>query len=692
MARSSILFLHSVLLSLAGLASATESPLTEDAAQDLLHVQGILRQVLADPDLDPRVRTYATRQFHRRHAATARRLAGERTKGGDRCDHYRWLRRPFYGDLHVHTNLSMDTIYFGGGLDHGPTEAYRFARGEPLGLPPFDPLGNPSATAQLERPLDFAAVTDHAEFFGEVRICFTASHPAFDSAECTALRQQTPAAAAPIWFSQLLVPDPPGPLRFATCADEEPGCLEVAETVWQEVQQAAEEAYDRSSACTFTTFNGYEWSGTTGGANLHRNVLFAGDVVPELPISYLDAPQAEELWDALERDCLDAGTGCDALAIPHNSNTSLGRMFLPENADGTAFELDDAARRAALEPLVEVIQHKGASECRPGLDSVDELCDFNLWRTPLALPPPPGAPPPPPFAPTSFARNALKLGLLEEERLGVNPFPLGFVGGTDTHNSTPGLVSESDFNGHLASLDAPLPARLAFPNASPGGLTVAWAEENRRAAIFAALKRREVYATSGPRLVVRLFGGFFYPDYLCRTPLFDLAGYLLGEPMGGRLDVPGFVAAHRAPKFAVAALRDPGTPSREGVALQHIQIIKGWVENGTAHEVVYDVAGDPDNGAGVDPATGEPIGPGFDTLCEVWTDPNFDPQQPAFYYARVLENPSEAWSARQCRTAGVDCAVPSSITPGLEACCAPQTERIIQERAWTSPIWYSPQP
>ncbi len=690
--RSTQLWTASAILGLASWmpsvgTRAGELPTDGDRERWLSQAESFLTQALADLDRTPRIRRYANELLHERRAGM---VGGPADKSGPRCEDFRWLRQPLYGDLHVHTNLSMDSIYFGGGVDMGPTEAYRFARGEPLGLPPFDAAGHPTTVAQLERPLDFAAVTDHAEFFGEVRICFTPGHPAYDSLECGALRQQNPMAAGPFWFAPLLVPDPPGPSRFPSCDAGDPGCLDVASSVWQEVQLAAEDAYDRSPACSFTTFIGYEWSGTPAGANLHRNVLFANDVVPELPVSYLDAPHAEELWDAIEADCLDAGNGCAALAIPHNSNVSLGRMFLPENGDGSLLETADAERRAKLEPLVEIIQHKGASECRPGLDTVDELCDFNLWRNPSLLPQGPGSPPPPPFAPASFVRNALKIGLLEEERQGANPFVLGFVGGTDTHNSTPGFVSERDHSGHLAAIDAALPARLAAPNANPGGLTVVWSEENAREAIFAALERREVYATSGTRPVVRMFGGFFYPGSLCDTPLFELVGYLLGESMGGRLDVPHFVAARRAPRIAVAALRDPGSPTRQGVPLQRIQIVKGWVEDGTAHEAVYDVAGEPDNGAGVDPRTGEPIGPGFDTLCTVWTDPDFDPLQPAFYYARVLENPSSSWSGYRCRAAGVDCSVPASIPPGLEPCCAPETELVVQERAWTSPIWYSP--
>ncbi len=613
--------------------------------------------------------------------------ARSRHPGRGRCDDYYPLRSPFFGDLHVHTSFSMDSIYFGTGLDNDPAVAYRFAQGEPIGLAPFDPAGNPMRIAQLRRPLDFAAVTDHAEYFGEVRICYDTGHPGYGSAECAVLREELPFNAFFVWFSPMFLPIPPGPSRFDFCGPGELDCLEVASTVWEETRQAAEEALDRSRACGFTSFVGYEWTATTGGANLHRNVLFRNDVVPELPISYTDAPLAEQLWDSLDDDCLEAGTGCDALVVPHNSNFSLGRMFLPESSDGSPLAAADAARRAAMEPLVEIVQHKGTSECRPGLGTTDEMCDFNLSRnSSLVLPP---GTPQPPFSALSFIRNGLKEGLAQQQELGVNPFQFGFVGGTDTHNSTSGNVDEDQYAGHLGVIEASLPGRLAL-DGNPGGLTVIWARENSREALFAAMRRREVYATSGPRLTVRMFGGFHYPRNLCDSPAFNPLGYALGKPMGGELDVPAAIARRRSPRIAVSALRDPGVPESPGTQLQRIQVVKGWVEDGESQEAVYDVAGDPDNGAGVDPETGDPVGPGFDSLCTVWEDPDFDPDQPAFYYARVLENPSWRWTKRQCHAAGVDCSEPDNVPPGFEACCDEDLEFIIQERAWTSPIWYTP--
>jgi len=593
-----------------------------------------------------------------------------------------------------------------------PDAAYRFAQGETLDLPPYDAEGRAARRIRLERPLDFAAVTDHAEFLGPVSLCTRKGSPSYATPGCRAFRgeallQDSPFGAVGVRMRGLYPPDrgqdliESGEFSEEICGEQGLRCQVERRSVWQEIQAAAERHSDRSEACRFTAFKAFEYSATPQLSKVHRNVIFRNAVVPEQPISWVDEPQAVGLWRALRSRCLEAGTGCDALAIPHNSNLSNGLMFsIGTRGETLADQVAEAELRAALEPLVEIMQIKGDSECKNGMYDVlgeaDELCDFEKIRG-LANGPEDcregtgygalagrGC-----ESRLDFVRYALVEGLREAERIGVNPYRVGFVASTDAHNANPGDVEERSYDGWMGTADAApeqrlSPGGLLGPlSANPGGLVGIWAEENSRDRLFDAMQRRETFGTSGPRIVPRFFGGFGFEADLCGDPDLVAKAYAAGVPMGAEL--PARPVGGGAPVFVVSALRDPGTPSQPGGLLQRIQIVKVWADaTGHFHQAVHDVAGSPGNGAGVDPDTCRPSGPGHDSLCRVWADPTFDPGRRAAYYARVVENPSCRWSARECA------ALPAARRPA--GCSDPAVPKVIQERAWTSPIWYEPSP
>lgn len=625
------------------------------------------------------------------------------------------LRRAFFGDLHVHTRYSFDAASYD--VRNGPREAYRFARGEEVGLPPYDAAGEPTRRIRLDRPLDFAAVTDHAELMAATSICTDPTSPGYESTTCVSYREGNAAIAD---FGDFFVSiGLARPQQVRMCRADPTLCGAELANVWRETIDAAEEAYDRTSGCGFTSFIGYEWTGSAGGGgvNIHRNILFRSNTVLSRPISYVDSNTPEKLWDGLESICLASGTECDLLAIPHNSNISVNNMFVPFREDGTPYDAAFAARRAALEPLMEIYQHKGASECVSGvtdpLGSEDELCGFeqvfeNLCTgpddpredcTPICDETSGSSFLDPCVTPRDNLRGALRRGLAEFVRNGENPFRLGVVASTDTHNAIAGGVEEDSWPGHTGDtdddpaeqFDPPGGVSVSLRTSSPGGLAVIYAEENSRPALFDAMRRRETYGTSGPRIVARFFGGWAYAADLCDAVDRVAQGYASGVPMGASLPERGDATA---PSFLVSALRDA-----LGAPLERIQIIKGWVDpdTGETFESVVHVAGNetgPDGVAPVDLSTCERA-PEWDAagaaeLCAVWTDPDFDPAEPAFYYARVVENPTCRWSQRVCLTEAVDCDTIGAEDPLGPVCCDGALPQTIRERAWTSPIWYTP--
>ncbi len=623
-----------------------------------------------------------------------------RTEARADCASYNPLRMPLFGETHIHTSFSGDATFVR--VRTTPRDAYMFAQGAQIGLPPYDSSDQPTRFAQLRRPLDFTAVTDHAEWLGEIRTCLTSGLEGYDDNNCKALRDEinSPPAGinAPIPLVvaafQLTIQSA-NPMRLSICDPNTMNCQNEAAIVWGDELDAAEEFYDRTAACGFTTFPGYEWTNNLGGYNLHRNVIFRNADVPPLPTSYYEQPHLEGLFTRLEDDCLNGGASggtCDFLSIPHNSNASGGLMFQPANSDNSPLTKADAVRRASHEPLVEIFQHKGSSECDPASSPNDELCGFEqLHRQQL-------------FAtanattliqPSNYVRHALREGIRQHDLLGANPFELGLIGSTDTHNSTPGSTVEEDYaaNGHLGVRDA-IPENILSrigPGGivtNAGGLAVVWAEENSRDAIFAAMRRRETYATSGTRPIVRFFGGRPAIDG-CDDPNYVEEGYTRGVPMGGEI---GPVLGLKSPRFTVMAQQDPGGNGEPSTPLQRIQIVKGWVaENHQTHEKVFDVAGNPGNGADVDPATCTPTGTGSASLCTTWKDPGFRADERAFYYARIIENPVCRWSTRLCNSLAVDCSNPGSVPSQYAECCTGIVDKTVQERAWTSPIFYQPE-
>jgi len=532
----------------------------------------------------------------------------------------------YFGDLHVHTSYSFDAYGFG-------------TRRDPAG-----------SYEDTKTRLDFAAVTDHAEYLGETELCTTPGAPGYDTQICQRLRDGDQSVFSQL--SALCLRNPPL-VDPAVCAD-------ATAEVWDRIKAAAQAA---NVPGQFTTFIAYEYSLELSDSKLHRNVIFSGSNVPR-PIPRSEERDPEGLWASLKANCKPA-FGCDVVVIPHTSNASRGTFFSVQGGTGNFVSPQEASRRGNYERLVEIYQNKGNSECYPGVNTTDEGCEFE--KLPLVR-----------VAdhansdhvsPQGFAREGLKLGIGYEELFGVNPFQFGFIGSTDNHNGQGGAVDEQGYIGNTGANDDTIIKRMGNEVAasySPGGLAAVWATENTRKAIFDSLKRREVYATSGTRMLARFFGGWTLPADLCSRPQMIKLAYHNGVPMGSVL--PPMAA--QKPAFLISAQQDPAS-----VGLKQLQIIKGWSINNEQFEQIYTIKeSEVPNGA--------------PSMCQVWRDPDFDPALHAFYYARVIEATTPRWSAYDCANAQVDCAV--GAPPGLERCCDGTVPMTLEERAWTSPIWYVP--
>jgi hypothetical protein len=566
-------------------------------------------------------------------------------------------RNLYWGDLHIHTTFSTDA--YTNGVRATPDDAYTFVKG-----------GEISHAAgygiRLGRPLDFAAVTDHSEYLG-VLAATGPDLPLNRRNLRDRLLNDGRLELTLLFFQSMIGFD----LKDAIVE----GWEEITRDTWREVVASAERHNDPGR---FTAFVGYEWSSMPEGRNLHRNVIYRGTDVPERPYSSIDSEDPRDLWTALEAQ---RQAGMDNLAIPHNGNVSDGRMYDRVMFDGGAMDAGYAERRMQNEPISEIFQVKGSSETHPILSGEDEFAGFEIYDTVLHESQDDSRPQ------GSYARDALRAGLEMSHGEGFNPYRFGVIGSSDGHNAS-APVEEDNYHGKLPLMDGSAALRLGLamyylPSAtrwSAAGLAAVWAEENTRDALFDAMRRKETYATSGPRIAVRFFGGWGYPaDLLQRTDWIERAQHN-GVPMGG--DLPAKDAA--APSFAVWAIRDPDSGN-----LDRVQIVKGWVDaSGRSREKVFDVAWS--GGRGIDaasgrlPQVGNTVDPttatyrntiGSEQLAAVWTDPEFDPGREAFYYARVIEIPTPRWSTYDALALGVEAPEPSSL----------------QERAVTSAIWYRPQ-
>ncbi len=588
----------------------------------------------------------------------------------------------FFGDTHHHTANSGDAFMNGDRL--GPEEAYRFARGEEV-------VSSTGVRVKLSRPMDFLVISDHAEGLGVMYEVYN-GNPVMMADETLARWNQMMKAGgdeAAAATNELISAQAQGTLPEPISDPAVVG--PVTKSVWQAHLETADRFNEPGR---FTAVLGYEWTSVPGGNNLHRNVLFRdnSDRAEEIiPFSSWDSEDPEKLWEWMAG--YEERTGGRALAIPHNGNLSNGRMFEEVDFAGNALTRDYAERRARWEPLQEVMQTKGNSETHPTLSPNDEFADYGIAGWEYGNLTMEGEPENPEMRPQMYLRGGLMNGLRLEQELGTNPFKFGLTGGTDVHNSLTSIEEDNFMGKHV--IQEPRPERWDHVSKqgfgqtrytwhyTAAGYAAVWATENTRESLWDAFERKEVYATSGTRITLRFFGGWEFEPEDAKTRYVADVGSSKGVPMGGDLtNAP----SGKTPTFLVAAMKDPLFGN-----LDRIQIVKGWLDSeGKTHEKIYDVAwGDAEDRSPGPDGKLPPVGDTVDVeratwtntigdpeLVAVWQDPDFDASERAFYYARVLEIPTPRWTAYDALRYGVK--------------MSPEVPMKGQERAWTSPIWYTP--
>ena len=580
------------------------------------------------------------------------------------------LRNAYFGDFHVHTNQSFDAFIMGARED--ADAAYRFAKGEPISHPS-------GRTMQLSKPLDFQMVSDHGVYLGMLPAMMQASSSVGDHPLAEEMRRAEQPHERAQAFGKIV------PRIIDYTGEDDLLDEAIVRSAWQSNIAAASHHNEPGK---FTTFIGYEYTSTGPEfENLHRNIVFSGDKVPDLPFTRLDSTNPEDLWNWMDNLRL---LDMDSLAIPHNSNGSNGWMFKETKWDNAPVDALYAVQRMRNEPIVENTQVKGTSDTHPSLSPNDEWADFEIMpnrvASPLAS-----------LAPGSYIRDAYQRGLNIENEIGLNPFKFGVIGSSDSHVSA-GSFEEDNYWAKIGMMDATAEQRGSVPDPNlqdskgttayretinltygASGLAGIWAEQNTRESLFSALRRKETFSTSGTRITLRLFGGFnIDPQLSAHENQLELA-YAQGVPMGGDI-----ARGEGRPKFFLWAMQDP-----DSAPLQRLQIIKGSLRDGNLVETVFDAACA--QGMEIDKTTNRcpkvnaevNLGDcsfddsvGSPELVAVWTDPDFQPGELAFYYLRVLETPTCRWSTWDAIRSGTK---PNPFVPAT-----------IQERAWSSPIWYTP--